>query len=93
MSQPSAVQMKRCARDDVRLEEECPFNEECPLIVEQMVPPPCGHEFRQDDSEKIVLTLSIDTLDVLEQRLQQRAVGRLKHDQRNIVFPPLSILP
>ena len=50
--------MKRNARDhDVGLKEQRALDQQRPLVVEQMVPPFCGHELRQHDREVVVWTV------------------------------------
>src|SRR5438093_4516680 len=88
VNRPSASQMKGDAGDDrIRLEQEGAFDEQRTLIVKQVVPPPCGHEFRQNNRDVIVWMLRVNALDVFEQRLHQRAERRIEHDERHSVSP------
>src|SRR2546428_11830411 len=66
----SVSEVERDTRDDgVGFEEERTFDQQRPLIMEQMVPPARGNEFRQDNRDVAVRTLGRDLLDILEQRL------------------------
>src|SRR5262249_3604354 len=80
------------ARDHgVRLEQEGAFNEERPVVVKQMMPPPRGNEFGQHDGDIVVGTFVARLLDVFEQRLHQRSKRRLQNDERHAIAPLLPV--
>jgi hypothetical protein len=86
--EPLAAQMKWHAGDDhVRLEEKRPLDQQRPLIVKEVLPPLRGHELRQDDRQEIAPPFCLELFDVFEQRLQQRTVRRIHHDQRHALPP------
>jgi hypothetical protein len=59
---------------DVLAEEEGALDEESRLIVEEMLPPVLGHEFRDDDGDHVILAESEEMVEVLEEGLEQRPV-------------------
>jgi len=68
----SAGQVERHARDDdVGAEEQGAFEEERPLIVEQMVSPLRRHELRQHHGQKGVRSRGVDLFDEFEERLHK----------------------
>src|SRR2546430_2509256 len=82
----SVSEVERHAGDHrVRLEQQGSLDEKRRLIMEQMVPPPGRNEFREYDGDVVVGAFRAHLADVLEQRLHQRAIGRLENDQRNAV--------
>src|SRR5688500_11626887 len=74
-------------RDDLRLEEEDPSEDQRRLVVQQGLPPVLGHELRKDDGHDGVATAR-SAPDLLQQRRTEIAEGRLDQDERN-VHPPL----
>ena len=67
--------MERYARDDdVGLEEQGPLDQQRTVVVEEMMPPFRRYKFRQDHREKVVGTLGVNLLQVLQERLHERAI-------------------
>ncbi len=74
--------------DDVRLEQERAFDEQCMLIVQEMLPDPSPHELRQDDRYIAARVLVLHLLDIFQERLHQRSVWRLQDDKiRRLTSP------
>ena len=57
--------------DDVRLEQKRALDEKGALVVEEMVPPASRNELGEKNRDEIIGPLTIDLLDVLEQRLEE----------------------
>src|SRR5215813_7295912 len=68
---------------DVLAEEEGAFDEESRLVVEEMLPPVPGDELGNDDGDHVVLTQGKEVVEVLEERLEKRPVGRAQDYQGN----------
>src|SRR6185436_12347106 len=70
-------QMVRDRGDDhVAAEQEGALDEERALVVEQVVPPARRHELGEEHGDEVLGALLVRDLDVLEQRLHDRAEGR-----------------
>src|SRR5260370_7859320 len=82
--------MKRDARDDNAWpEQERRLDEERRLIVQQVLPPAPGDEFRQDHRDVVVRVGQLELFNVIHQRLHQRAIGRGEDVQAGPPPPPL----
>src|SRR5215469_18745521 len=66
---------------DVLAEQEGALDEESRLVVEQMLPPVPGDELGNDDGDHVVLAQGEEVVEVLEERLEKRPVGRAQHYQ------------
>jgi hypothetical protein len=85
--------MERHARDnDIRFEQQRGLDQQRMLVVQQVMPHAAPHEFRQDDRD-VSLVLQLHLLDVLEQRLQQRAIWRPEDDEPDVLTPLAPLLP
>ena len=79
--------------DRVGPEEQSALDEEGALIVQQMLPPPGGHELGQDDGHVVGRPIVLNLRDVRQQRLHHRPVRRRQHDQRHASAPRIPVFP
>src|SRR5881628_2053099 len=77
--------------DRVRAEEEGELEAQRGLAVEDPLPPVPRHELGEDDGDGLVIAL-VDALDVAQQRLQERAVGRFDDIHLHVARPPIPAL-
>jgi hypothetical protein len=67
--------VRNTRNDHVRLEKQRALDEQRVLVVQQVLPQATRHELRKDDRHVAARIFLLHVLDVLEQRLHQRAKG------------------
>src|SRR5262249_61359399 len=84
----SAEMIGDVGNHDVLAEEEGALDEESRLVVEEMLPPVPGDELGNDDGDHVILAQGEEVVEVLEERLEKRPVGR-GQDYQGYPPPPL----
>src|SRR5947209_17357604 len=74
--------------DGVPPEEERALDQEGRLVVQDVLPPVTREELREHDGDHLLVTARLDLVEIVQERPQQRAVGRGQDDQRH-AEPPL----
>src|SRR6185503_17595268 len=62
------------------------------LIVQQVMPPSCRHEFREHDCDYFVWIKGQSPIDIASQRTDQRAIRRSNYYQLNAFDPAAPLL-
>jgi len=74
---------RHACHNHIRLEQQCAFDEECVLIVQQVLPQLAGDEFRQNHGD---VGRGIFAADLFEQPAQ--AIARLPKLDKILIDPP-----